>query len=112
MGIVEDSQTIGPDVDDLFQGLLKTFEGLEGKAIDEIQVDAPEAQIPGPLHGLTGDFLGLDPVDSPLDLFIEVLDPHGKAVESSALESLQMFPGETTWVDLAACLQFFFLIGK
>ena len=82
VGEPEHRQAIGPHGQDALQGALPGLAGLEGQPVDEVEVHALEAVVAGRLDQVGGLLLALDAPHRLLHLGVEVLDPHGDAVEA------------------------------
>src|SRR5207245_2344905 len=104
VSIAEHGDTVGIESDDLVHGVGKTLGGLIGQSIDEVHVDAVEAQ--GARRGdeVAGHLEGLDAVDGRLHLGMKVLNAHAQAVEAEPPQRLEMLAGGDARVHLDADL--------
>ena len=67
MGVAEEGDAVGREGEDLVDGVREGFGGLVGEAVDEVDVDAVEAEVARGLDQIAGEFVGLDAIDGFLD---------------------------------------------
>ena len=60
----------------------KRVGGLVGQAVDEVDVDAVEAERAGAGDQVARHFVGLDAMDGFLHFGVEILDAHAEAIEA------------------------------
>src|SRR5579872_6329084 len=99
-----ESQSIRIEKQYLFERLLKRLPGLQGQAVDKIDIDTFESQLPAPCDHLPGDLLGLNTIDRPLDFFIHILYTDACALKPSIGKRLNMVARNFTGIDLNADL--------
>src|SRR5207247_458796 len=75
-----------------------------GKSINQIDVDAIEAELAGGEEQIARHFVRLDAVDGLLDFGLEVLNAHTEAIEAEFAESLEMLAGGHARVNFDANL--------
>ena len=67
MGIAEEGDAVRGEFQDLVYCVSEGFGGLVGEAVDEVDVDAVEAEVAGGLDQGAREFVGLDTIDGFLD---------------------------------------------
>jgi hypothetical protein len=102
VGVAEHGDAVGRKADDLIDGVSETFAGLIGKAVDEIDVDAVEAEFAGEKNEVARRFIALNAVDSFLDIVLKILNAHRQAVEAHAAEYFEVRAGGDARIDLNA----------
>ena len=53
-----------------------------GKAVHEIEVDRPDPAVAQQSYGALCDFEGLDTVDRPLDVLVEILNSEARPIDA------------------------------
>src|SRR5579859_6120853 len=102
VGVAEESDAVGSEFEDLLDGVGEGFGGLVGEAVDEIDVDAIEAEDASGLDQAGGEFEGLDAVDGFLDERMKILDAHTEAVETELAKNFEMFAAGDAGIDFDA----------
>src|SRR5579859_6803315 len=102
VGVAEQSDAVGSEFEDLVDGVGEGFGGLVGEAVDEIDVDAIEAEFASGLDEGGGEFEGLDTVDGFLDERMKILDAHTEAVETELAKNFEMFAAGDAGIDFDA----------
>ena len=87
---------------DLFDRMGKAFHGLVRKAIDQVDVDAIEAELAGGENQVAGQFKRLDAVDGLLHFRVEILHPHTQAIETQLAKHFQVLARRHARIDLDA----------
>src|SRR5262249_48656997 len=95
---------LGPEADDALEGRLERRHALVGEAVDEIDVERPEAQLATEDDAVARLVVALDPVDGGLDLLVEVLHAERETVEPEAAEGLEVAWSRDAGIDLDADL--------
>ena len=102
VGVAEEGDAIGSEGDDLVDGVGKAIGGLVGEAVDEVDVDAVEAEVACGEYEIARQFERLDAVDGLLDFGVEVLDAHAESVEAEIAKDDEMVAGGDAGVDFDA----------
>jgi len=102
VGVTEKSDAVGSEFEDLIDGVGESFCGLVGEAVDEVDVDAIEAEIAGGLDEIAGELERLDAMNCFLNERMKILDAHAEAVETELAESFEMLAAGDAGIDFDA----------
>lgn len=90
VGVGVEGDAIGAESGDGLDGVADALFGLEGEAVDEVEVDIAEAGGAGLFGGGADEVFVLDAVDDVLDDGVEVLDAEAEAGEAEAGEGFEV----------------------
>src|SRR6266403_875581 len=102
--IAEEGNAIRGESKNLIHGVGKCVCRLVGKAVNQIDVDAIEAEIASGEEQVARHFVGLNAVDGLLDFGLEVLNAHAETVETELAQRFEVGAGSDTRVNLDANL--------
>src|SRR5690348_6169583 len=102
VGVAEEGDAVGRQRQDLIDGSREAIGGLVGQTVNEVDVDAVEAERSCEGNEIAGDFVGLDAVNGFLDFGVEILDAHAEAIEAEAAKGLDVSAGGDTRIDFDA----------
>src|SRR5262249_13257375 len=102
VSVAEERDAVGCEFDDLIDSVRKRFRVLVRQAVDQVHVDAVEAERAGGANEIARNFVRLDAMDCLLDWFVEVLNAHAEAVEAEAAQGFQMFERGYARIDFNA----------
>ena len=100
--VAEEGDAIGREFENLVHGVGEAVRRLVGQAVDQIDIDAVEAELAGGEEQIAGHFERLNAMDGFLHIGVKILDAHAKAIEAELAESFEMFEGGDARVDLDA----------
>ena len=100
MGVAEQRDAIGLQLEDLIDGVAEAFRRLVRQTINEIDVDAIELQVARGEQQIARQFERLNSVNGRLHLGMKILDAHAEAVEAQATQSFEMLAGGYPRIDL------------
>ena len=80
--VAEESDAIGSEIEDLVDGVGEAVGRLVGKAVNQVDVDAVEAEFARGEEQVAGHFEWLNAVDGLLYVGVEILDAHAEAIEA------------------------------
>src|SRR5690606_29964389 len=105
VGVAEDREAVGAEREHVVDGAVERGGGLQGKAVDEVDVDGGETGLAQFGDGAAVDFHGLHAVDGGLHGGIGVLHADGGATGAEHAEGEDLRRVEVTGVDLDADLR-------
>ena len=94
MRVTENGEAVRLHGEDDVERFVERFRGLEGKPVNQVEVDGAVAQFAHPIHGLLGHLARLDAVNGLLHLGVKILHAHRGAVEADLAQRHQVFAGE------------------
>src|SRR6266851_7016930 len=97
--VAEESDAIRGESNNLIHGVGKRVCRLVGKAVNQIYVDAVEAEIARGEEKVARHLVGLDAVHRLLHIGVEVLNAHAETVEAELAQSFEVLAGGYTRVD-------------
>ncbi len=100
MGVIEDGQTVRAGGDNSVERAGKAVDRLQGKTVNEIDIDRLEAVAPGRVHDGKRLFFRLNAVDGFLHIGIEILHAETRAVEAKLTQQHDCPLINRAWVDL------------
>src|SRR5690349_16718505 len=106
MRIAVERDPIRSTFDDARERAVKADYVLFRQAINQIDVDRPEAQLPGSSNGIASLALVLNSMDRSLHLGIEVLDTEAQSIEAQLAQQLQGARAQRARVDFDGVLAF------
>lgn len=108
MGVVEECQAVGGEVDYGGYGGFKARAGLQGQAVDEVAGDGVVAVVAGACDHVADVFKGLDAVDGTLHVGVDVLYAEADAVEAHVAQGFEIGVVHGARVDFDAVFAFVF----
>src|SRR6266851_7003066 len=102
--VAEESDAIRGESNNLIHGVGKRVCRLVGKAVNQIYVDAVEAEIARGEEQVARHFVRLNAVHRLLHIGVEVLNAHAETIEAKLAQSFEMLTGGYARVDLDAYL--------
>src|SRR5467141_4570472 len=105
--IAEEGNAIRGESKNLIHGVGKCVCRLVGKAVNQIDVDAIEAEFAGGEEQVARHFVGLNAMHRLLHIGMEVLNAHAQTVEAELAQGFEMLAGGYARVDLYA----YFTVG-
>ena len=102
MRIAEKRDAIRRQTDDLVHGVREGIRSLVRQSVDQIHINAVEAECASRLNEIARYFVRLDAVNGLLYRLVEILNAHTEAIETEAPQSFQMFARGDTGVDFDA----------
>ncbi len=106
MRVAEEGNAIRGESKNLIHGVRKSACRLVGKAVNQIDVDAIEAEIAGGEEQVARHLVGLNAVHGFLHFGMEVLNAHAETVEAELAEGFEMLAGGYAGIDLDAYFTF------
>src|SRR6266478_7647235 len=97
--VAEESDAVRGESENLIHGVGESDCRLVGKAVNQIDVDAVEAEIARGEEKVARHLVGLDAVHSLLHIGMEVLNTHAETVEAELAQSFEVLAGGYTRVD-------------
>src|SRR5216683_873153 len=97
--VAEESYAVRGESENLIHGVGKGDCRLVGKAVNQIDVDAVEAEIARGEEKVARHFVRLDAVHRLLHIGMEVLNTHAETVEAELAQSFEVLAGGYTRVD-------------
>src|SRR6267142_4689381 len=104
MRVAEKGYAVRREANDLIHVVSKRAGGLIGKAVNQIDVDAVEAEIAGGEKQVARQFVRLNAVDRLLDICLEILNAHAETIEAQLAKSFKMCARSHAGVNLDANL--------
>ena len=104
VGIAEQGQALGPDGQDLADGVQGIGHGLSGQAIHQVHIDRADPELPQPADAVGDVAEVLHPVDGGLDFRRQVLDAEAGPVEAICGGGLHPVAGQDFRVQLGGDL--------
>src|SRR5258708_31925821 len=102
--VAEEGDAIGSESKNLIHGVGKSVRRLVGKAVNQIYVDAIEAEFAGGEEQVARHFVRLNAVHCLLHIGVEVLNAHAETIEAKLAQSFETLTGGYARVDLDAYL--------
>src|SRR4029077_4311332 len=99
VGIAEQRHAIRGQLQNLLDRVGESLRSLKGQAINQVHIDAVEAQLASGKEQIAGQFKRLNAVNGLLHVGMEVLDSHAQAIESQAAQSLEVLARSDARVD-------------
>src|SRR5690349_588186 len=99
VGVAEEGDAVWRQREDLINSGCKAIGGLVRQAVNEVDIDAVEAEQPRGSDEIAGDFVGLDTVNGFLDFGMEVLDAHAEAIEAKTTKGFDVSPSGNARID-------------
>ena len=90
MGVAEHRDAIGRERQSLINRVLETLGGLIRQAVDQVHVEAFEAEFARGDNQIARHFVGLHAMNRFLHLGLKILNAHAQAVEAEATQGFQM----------------------
>src|SRR5882724_4738021 len=106
MGIAEEGDAIWGEADDLIDGVSESVGGLVGETVDQIDVDAVEAELASGEEEVARHFVRLNAMNRFLYLGLEILNAHAETIKAEFAKSLEMRKRGYAWIDFDADLAF------
>src|SRR5216684_2635328 len=100
VSIAEESYAIRGEFKNLIHGVGKSVRRLVGKAVNQIDVDAIEAEIARDEEQVARHFVRLNAVHRLLHAGMEVLNAHAETVEAELAQSFEMLAGGDARINL------------
>src|SRR4029077_3305299 len=103
--IAEQGHAVRGQLQNLVNRMRESLRALIGQSVNQIHVDALEAQLTSGKEQIAGQFERLNAVNGLLHFAMEILDSHAQAIESQAAQSFEVLAGRDARVDLNADLR-------
>src|ERR1700694_3007831 len=104
MRVAEKGHAIRSESKNLIHGVGKSVRRLVGKAVNQIDVDAIEAEFAGGEEQVARHFVRLNAMHRLLHIGVEILNATAKTVEAKLAQSFEMLAGGHGRAGLDACL--------
>src|SRR5215813_9473465 len=102
MRVAEKRDAIRRQTDDLVHGVRESIRGLVRQPVNQVHIDAVEAECASRLNEVARYFVRLEAVNGLLYRLVEILNAHTEAVEAEAPQSFQMFGRGDAGIDFDA----------
>src|SRR5256714_2354551 len=90
MRVAEQRDAIGRELQNLLNGMSKSFGRLIGQSVDEVDIDAVKAQFACAEKQVACQLERLKPMNGFLDFGMKILNAHAEPVESEAAQSFEV----------------------
>src|SRR6267378_5559045 len=105
--VAKEGNAIRSESKNLIHGVGKSVCRLVGKAVNQVDIDAIEAELAGGEEQVARHFVRLNAMHRLLHIGVEVLNAHAETVEAELAQSFEMLAGGHARVDLYA----YFTVG-
>src|SRR5882724_9830240 len=102
VGVAEEGDAIGSELNDFIHRVCEAVGRLIGQAVDQVDVDAVEAEIASGEEQVARHFERLNAVDGFLHFGVKILNAHAEAVEAELAQGFEMLARGDPRVDFDA----------